>query len=66
MSKTTSTQKFELSDDHVKEAITEWIEKQFGKGKPITVSLSAKTITTGIGPGEHDIAVVEVSASREL
>lgn len=63
---TKSTQSWELSQEDVTEAITEWLEKKFGAGKPITVSLRAVAVSTGYGMNEGTTYVPEITAKREL
>lgn len=66
MAETRTTQRFDLSDADVKEAIAEWVERKFGGGNPITVDVDARAITTGFGMNESTGYVVKVSATRKL
>lgn len=63
---TKTTQSWELSQDDIKTAIAEWLEKKFGAGKPITVSINVRTVSTGFGAGEGYDHVAEIVAKREV
>lgn len=62
---TKTTQTFDLSHDDVETAVAQFIEKKFGKGAPITVSIRAVPRTTGFGMNESTTYVAEISAKRE-
>ena len=64
--KNKSTQTFELSESDIKEAVRDWIEKKHSSLKPLTVSISPRTATTGIGMNEHDETTICITATREL
>lgn len=61
-----STQQFDLSESDVKEAVAEYIERKYGAGNELSVSVSVRTTTTGYGMQETDSHVVSVTASRKL
>ena len=63
--KSKTTQTFELSDEDIKEAIRELIEKQYGKGQPIAVRLSVKTTYEGCGTAEGPDYVPVITAERQ-
>ena len=58
-------QKFELSKEDVQTAVSEFIEKRFGKGGPVKVDVGVRIKTTGYGTAEHDTHVAEVTAVRD-
>lgn len=60
-----TTQRFELSKEDVQTAVSEFIEKRFGKGGPIKVDVGVKTVSVGYGMAEHDSHVAEVTAVRD-
>lgn len=65
MTSVKTTQTFNLSEEDVQTAVAEFIEKRFGPGGKIAVSVSTRTVTTGYGQNETDTHVVTVSATRE-
>ncbi len=65
MTSVKTRQTFELSEDDVKVAVAEYIERKFGADGKLSVSVGVGSVTTGFGMSEHDKHVVSVSASRE-
>lgn len=62
---TKTTQSWELSEDDIKVAIAEWLEKKFGKGNPITVSVRAVAYSSGFGMNESVSYRAEITAKRD-
>ncbi len=65
MSTMRTTQTFEVSAEDVKVAVAEFVEKRFGPGGEVRVSVDVETFTTGIGMNEHDEKRMVVKATRE-
>ena len=65
MRQSKTIQSFELSEEDVGTAVSEFIEKRHGAGPKIKVEVRVGVKTIGMGMSERDTHVVEVSASRE-
>jgi hypothetical protein len=65
MTSVKTTQTFNLSEEDVQTAVSEFVEGRFGPGGKITVSVGTRTVTTGYGQSERDTQVVAISAARE-
>lgn len=50
----------------MKTAVADYVEKSFGAGGKITVSVDTRTVTTGYGTSESDTQVVAIVATREI
>ncbi len=60
-----TTQTFVLSKEDVQTAVSEFVEKRYGRGGAVKVDVGVKTVTVGYGTAERDSHVAEVTAVRE-
>jgi len=66
MASSKTKQSFELSEEDIKRAVSEFIEREYGAGAPLTVDVGVHTVTRGYGTNEHDAHEFSVTATREV
>lgn len=59
-------QVFELSNQDIRIAVKEYIERKFGKLGTLTISVRVDTVTRGYGMQEHESHEVAITATREV